>query len=183
MGRERIGEIPLKASSRYRKNKRDPAVQSELEREERQFRERRAEERRNSKRLTMMVPAPIYLTLLKICDKYGREIPSQAIICFEAGVKYYDNAMRPYGESRPLDMLPEIRMGDVLEPERPTVAQIRRPAPESAGWLGQDAGMPEQPYKPWQPDPPPTAAVEPIVEPEPEPEPQPPAEEEVEVEV
>ena len=152
----------------------DASELSELDREERQFRERRAAERANSKPIRVMVRAPIYLKLLNLCEKFGREPKMQAELCLELGVRFYENDNTAAGGARPLDMLPEVLQGTVVESGD---APMHRAPPRAdrrviAGWMGDDAGLPvASTQSPWtQPPelPAPEVALAPIQESEPQ---------------
>jgi hypothetical protein len=165
----------------------DPEALSELDREEREFRNRRKAERENSKPLRVMVAGPFYIALLKLAEKFNREPKIQAELCLELGIRFYDNESIPYGGPRPLDHLPEVVEGSVIEsgPIPPVPPGPRMKKVLDAGWMGEDAGLPIAQGRTWNPQPEPDVAMAPIEEPPPlaEPEPEPATEEEVVVEV
>jgi hypothetical protein len=122
-----------------------------LQREEAEFNRRRREERAASKRLTIYVKGPIYRELLRLAEQYGRAITQQIEVCLELGVRFYDAQQTPHRAPRAFEMLPEILEQTVLEPEAPPVGEKppplngARPSRESAGWAGEDAGLPPGP--------------------------------------
>lgn len=152
----------------------DPAILSELDREEQQFKDRRAAERKNSKRVALLVRGPAYLALLKLSEKFGREPKIQAELCLELGVRFYENDNTPYGGPRPLEHLPEVREGTVIETGD---APLHRAPLKGNGWMGEDAGLPIVSGPVWSapPSAEPEVEVAPIQESSPEPPPSEPA--------
>jgi len=147
----------------------DAGALSELDREEREFKERRAAERKNSKPLRVLVRGPVYLSLLKLSETFGREPKIQAELCLELGVRFYENNNTPFGGPRPLENLPEVREGTVIESgDAPLHRAPTKAEPRGAGWMGQDAGLPVASTRVWTSPEEATVAVVPIQEPPPE---------------
>jgi hypothetical protein len=162
MGRSRVKIPPRRENAstspggaRPRHVKVDAATLSELEREERAFRDRRAEKRRNSKKMQVSIEAPLYLEILGLCDKYSRDIPQQVALCIELGVRFYDTQATPHGAPIITDLLPELLTANIDEEGPPPIAvhpqqpvDAQPPEAPGEGWL-QDAGLPSSGHRGW----------------------------------
>jgi hypothetical protein len=140
---------------------------AELEREEAELRASIAHARANSKKCQVSIPGPIYKEILKLAKRFDRKPPDQVLECIQIGVKFYDSQNTPHYAPRPLNYLPEVREGEVMDT---ALAEISPPAPRRGNrtannWLS-DAGLPALPTRtPFAAEP---IAIPAIEEPEPE---------------